>query len=65
MVPLPGGDCTLLVMLVIRDDFHLSSGIVLAHSGMAEFGSVMPDMTCLMRSTCAKDNEKENFYELS
>lgn len=53
-VSLSGGNCVLFVILDTRDAFHFSSGTTLAHSGMADMGSVIPDMTCLIRSTCSE-----------
>lgn len=49
-----GSDVVLFVMLDTREAFHFSSGITLAQSGMAEVGRVIPDITCLIRSTCSE-----------
>ena len=49
-------------MLDTREAFHFSSGITLAQSGMAEVGRVIPDITCLIRSTCSEQKQKQRFF---
>ena len=49
-------------MLDTREAFHFSSGITLAQSGMAEVGRVIPDITCLIRSTCSEKKQKQRFF---
>ena len=57
LFPLSGSQKVLFFILETKDAFHFSSGTTLAHSGTADEGRLIPDITCLMRSTCSETSK--------
>lgn len=57
LFPLSGSEKVLFFILETKDAFHFSSGTTLAHSGTADEGRLIPDITCLMISTCSETSK--------